>query len=94
MRKIEQLMVAAIKNKKDFHLDNTTVIIDTVNDKANVFLHNNHIGEYVYGQDCFMVNKSTLEQWPSNTTKSRLRALGCNVYTKKGVTYLNDEPIN
>lgn len=41
-----------------------------------------------------MVNKSTLEQWPSNTTKSRLRALGCNVYTKKGVTYLNDESIN
>jgi hypothetical protein len=35
----------------------------------------------------------TLSRWSTNTTKSRLRALGANVTTRKGVTYLNNVAI-
>ena len=37
-----------------------------------------------------MTNTDTLRRYPTNTTKSRLRALGVNVTTRKGVTYLGD----
>ena len=37
-----------------------------------------------------MVKAKALKRWPTVTTKSRLRALGVNVYTRKGITYVND----
>lgn len=39
------------------------------------------------------VNTRTLNQWGTNTTLSRLRALGANVRRCKGVILLNDQPL-
>lgn len=40
-----------------------------------------------------LVERSTLKDYPTNTTKSRLKALGVDVYTKAGVTYIGDEVV-
>lgn len=92
MRVIEKKMIAAINEGKDFTLNNTHVKIDA--NTAHVFLHGNHIasvGGYV--ADNVMVNIDTLRAYPTPTTKSRLRALGVDVFTKKGITYLNGEEV-
>jgi hypothetical protein len=83
MRQIEKKMIDAIKQGRNFTLDNTHVIIDA--NTAHVFLHGNHIASVV---NDVIVNKDTLKLFPTPTTKSRLRALGVDVYTKKGITYL------
>ena len=89
MRVIEKKMLNAIDQGKDFKLHNTQVTI-TFN-KAHVFLHDNHIASVVDGKT--IVNLDTLRAYPTPTTKSRLRALGVDVYTKNFVTYMNGEAI-
>lgn len=91
MRKIEKLMVQAIVNRERFAQDNTMVSI--VENTAQVFLHGNHIATMDYTTRMLTVNVETLRRWPSPTTKSRLRALNVNVYTKNHTTYLNNEVI-
>ena len=89
MRKIEKKMIEAIEQGRNFTLANTHVKIDA--NTAHVFLHGNHIASVV--NEIVMVNVDTLRKYPTNTTKSRLRALGINVSTKKGITYLNGEEV-
>ena len=89
MRVIEKKMIDAIQQGRNFTLDNTHVKIDA--NTAHIFLHGNHIASVV--NDNVMVNVDTLRKYPTNTTKSRLRALGVNVSTKKGITYLNGEEV-
>lgn len=91
MRKIEQQMMTAIMNRKSWQGGNTTVSIRDEN-SVSVFLHGNHIAD-VWSLGFISVNQETLRQWSTPTTKSRLRALGANVATRKGVTYLNDVAI-
>jgi hypothetical protein len=93
MRKIEKEMINAIRSHKNFGSANTRVRIAGNGDMAAVYLHGNHIASVDYPTGFLCVNKETLARWPSPTTKSRLRALGANVYTRKGVTYLNDQPV-
>lgn len=98
MRKIETQMLEAIKARKSVALGNTTVqylpALDTPLhariEYAKVFLHGNHIASYTYSHDKVDYNPMTLAQWPTPTTKSRLRALGVSVYTKQGKTYVKD----
>lgn len=90
MRKVEKQMIAAIKNRSPFHGRNTTVYINT--SKAEIFLHGNHIADWTWDGG-LSVNEYTLSRWPSVTTKSRLRALGANVYTKKHQVYLDGKAI-
>ena len=98
MRKIESQMLAAIKARKSVSLGNTTVqyleALDTPTqariEYAKIFLHGNHIASYTYSHDKFDYNPMTLAKWPTPTTKSRLRAMGIGVYTKKGKTYVKD----
>jgi hypothetical protein len=87
MRTIEKKMLAAIESgKEDWSLDNTRVM--AIVGGFEVQLHGNRIATVdEYGS--VKVDVSTLKRWPSNTTKSRLRALGCNVQTKKGEIYLD-----
>jgi prepilin-type processing-associated H-X9-DG protein len=93
MRKIEQQMNNAIAQRVAFSKDNTLVTI--VNDgnpygtRAEVYLHGNHIANYWYQDASVEVNERTLAEWSTVTTKSRLRALGANVTTKRGQTFLN-----
>ena len=89
MRVIEKKMVEAIQQGRNFTLDNTHVKIDF--NTAHVFLHGNHIASVTNGN--VIVNEDTLRAYPTPTTKSRLRALGVNVYTKDHKTFLNGEAI-
>jgi hypothetical protein len=92
MRKIEQQMLTAISTRKSWQCGNTTVSnIDAVN--SAIYLHGNHIADVNSLNGFVLVNTDTLRQWSTPTTKSRLRALGANVSTRKGVTYLNNVAI-
>ena len=87
MRKIEAQMLKAIISRKNWSQANTEVVIG-FQDTAQVFLHGNHIANV---EPCgfVRVNFNTLAKWPTNTTKSRLRALGCDVRTRDFVTYVD-----
>lgn len=92
MRKIESQMLNAILNRKSWQLDNTSVTVR--NDASmSVFLHGNHIADIDCPTGFVLVNQETLRRWQTPTTKSRLRALGANVSTRKGVTYLDNVAI-
>ena len=90
MRQVEKRMVEAVNFGIPFQGSNTTVTIDF--NTAHVFLHGNHIASVVQNGKV-MVNLDTLRAYPTSTTKSRLRALGVDVYTKKGITFVNGEEI-
>ena len=74
-----------------FHYYNSTVGHSLDIPSALVYLHGNHIATVTQGS--VRVNIDTLRKYPTVTTKSRLRALGVNVCTKKGITYLYGEAI-
>jgi hypothetical protein len=100
MRKIEIQMLNAIYNSKSWQLGNT-VVTHRFDGSMSVYLHGNHIADMVNSNmvddiitsRVLEVNKETLRRWSTPTTKSRLRALGADVSTRKGVTYLNNEAI-
>lgn len=87
MRKIEKEMCLAIAQKRSWKSGNTEVVyqpamntqIRACIEYAKVFLHNNHIGTFVYSAQVFDYNPVTFAKWPTLTTKSRLRAMGVNV---------------
>jgi hypothetical protein len=91
MRVIEQNMLNAIQAKKAFTSANTCVSFD--NQDATVYLHGHRIAT-VCPVGIVTVDQGTLLDYPTNTTKSRLRALGVDVCTKKGVLFLDGEPLN
>jgi hypothetical protein len=99
MRKIEKQMLAAVQNKREFRLDNTSVVFvpafgDSLTTRSEVYLHGNLIAKYWHDlAEPLEVNLVTLSRWQTPTTKSRLRALGANVATRKGITYLNNQPV-
>ena len=70
MRKIESLMNAAIKEGKDFKMDNTEVLYFSGHDKSQVYLYGNLIAE---------VGPTYIELFDGGhqtaTTKSRLNAI-------------------
>ncbi len=96
MRNIEIQMLNAIYNNKAWQSGNTAVT-PKIDGTLAVYLHGNHIADIgsIVGanRDFLIVNTETLRQWSTPTTKSRLRALGANVSTRKGVTYLNNVAI-
>jgi hypothetical protein len=92
MRKIEKQMNDAIYTQKRWALQNTIVSpIDDVN--VAVYLHGHEIAIVNTYNGFTMTNIDTLRRYPTNTTKSRLRALGVDVATRKGVTYLDGKAI-
>jgi hypothetical protein len=101
MRKIEKQMLNAISSKVDKWMNNNTSVfyvsaIESGNPfgaRSEVYLHGNHIADYWHESGSLEVDCRTLSQWATVTTKSRLRALGANVATRKGITYLNDVAI-
>ena len=88
MRKIEQQMNDAIQNRRFWCKDNTMVHSDGM-----VYLHGNHIATVTPDSGEIKVNLYTLRRWPSMTTRSRLRALGADLVSIKGVLHLNGKSI-
>ena len=74
MRKIEQQMIQAIKDNKDWKLDNTRVEYYPESSSSCVYLHGNHIAT-VTDTDVTIYDGG----WQSNTTKSRLNAI-CDAF--------------
>ena len=70
MRLIEQQMIDAIKQRKDWKKDNTAVYYDSTIGVTSVHLHCNHIASISDGEV-----KVYDGGWQSNTTKSRLNAI-------------------
>lgn len=97
MRKIEQLMNAAIENitngssAKGWSFGNT--IVTNAGDRAKVFLHGNHIAD-VFNNGKVEINVPTLCRWNTPTTRSRLNALGAKVNTRKGTIYVDGVAVN
>ena len=93
MRKIEQDMKRAIMYAKNWCSGNTQVLVFGLERRAKVYLHGNFIGAWDYDNDSFIVDVDTLRAWPTPTTKSRLRALGVDVCTRRGSVYLYGEAL-
>ena len=70
MRKIERQMNQAIRERRNWAGSNTTVMINTNNNKAKVYLHGNLIAEVC---DEFVAIFDG--GWQTVTSKSRLNAL-------------------
>jgi len=87
MRKIEEEMLNAIEYGLNWCKDNT--MVSQSGGKAYVYLFGKRIAHYDYYEKALVPDRQTLANWPTNTTKSRLRALGVDVYTKNHITYLN-----
>lgn len=81
MRKIDAEMKTAVANHRSWKSSNTEVVADS--NTVKVYLHGNHIAT-VNGKNV-EVNMDTVSRWPTNTTLSRLRALGVSVRRVKGV---------
>lgn len=101
MKAIEQEMLRAIfNNKEHWSKDNTSIEREDLPDEVShyhVYLHGNHIATVAHKHMrtlSVIADENTLQDYPTVTTKSRLRALGVNVYTKAYTTYLDGEPIN
>lgn len=97
MRLIEKEMNRAVDNGLDWHKDNTEVItVKGFNVQlSGVYLHGNHIANVSVGPFGHKVtpNCDTLRDYPTRTTMSRLRALGVDVCTRKGVVHLDGKPL-
>ena len=88
MKVIESKMVHAVKYGQHFKRNNTEVWPG-----GDVWLHGNHIAT-VHPNGIVTVNIRTLRQWPTVTTKSRLRALGVPVYQRGYNTYIGEQEIH
>lgn len=84
MRTIEKMMCAAVNGRKSWMLSNTSVSINRENGEVRVYLHGNCI--YRKNNEGEFIN---LCGWNTNTTRSRLRALGIDICTKNYTPYLN-----
>jgi hypothetical protein len=93
MRLIESQMNDAIATKSVWAKDNTEVMYYTFNNLSHIRLHGHHIAYYDHNSGDLVPTVSTLATWPTRTTKSRLRALGVDVCTRKGITYINDKEV-
>ena len=99
MRKIEKEMLRAIACNEAWSKDNTRVEPTFADGllACRVFLHGNHIADTLQVSANGIVqvfpNRETLAQWPTVTTKSRLRALGVNLTQKAGVISIDGEAV-
>jgi hypothetical protein len=99
MRKIEEEMLSAIEARKNWSKGNTSVRYFSGEENGNpflhraeIYLHGNHIATHYYIYRETEPNEKTFRKWPTTTTRSRLRALGINASTRKGVAYIGNEP--
>lgn len=88
-RKIEQAMVAAINERRDWTSGNTHVEFFPEEDEqvraiSAVYLHGSLIATYHHDTQTVEPDRDTFREWPTATTASRLRALGVHASIKNG----------
>lgn len=96
MRKIEDMMNAAVANNSNWTNSNTSVTYCPESEESKVYLHGNHIA--TVGDNFLQIFDGG---WQSNTTKSRLNALinrFCNgatdgVYQSKFEWFIRDNNV-
>ena len=88
MRVVEERMLNAVRNHQSRSLGNTQVVVD--GNICKVYLHGNKIYEKNYADGTEMFSNAG---WYSNTTRSRLNALGANIYQKNWTWYNYDGTI-
>ena len=99
MRQIEKQMLRAIGANEAWSKDNTRVEPTDADGMlaCRVFLHGNHIADTLqidrHGRIQVFPNLATLADWPTPTTKSRLRALGVNLTQSRGVISIDGEAV-
>lgn len=81
MREIEIKMNNAIERRRNWSLSNTKVLV--LFGVVYVYLHDNLIMKMSRNG----VKYYSIAGWNTPTTRSRLRALGCNVTTRRGKLY-------
>lgn len=94
MRKIEEAMCAAVKERRNWQSGNTRVQVKDGGNWVKVYLWDNLIYTECREDGA---KRFTLAGWNTNTTRSRLRALGVDVcqkdyraYYKNRFIYKND----
>lgn len=98
MRSIEQEMLKAMNRFKQeskaqtWRKDNTKIRSDTVG-HISVYLHDNRIAYTAAFTKKLTVDINTLREWPTMTTRSRLRALGFDLCSIKGELHLDNVSI-
>lgn len=96
MRKIEQSMLMAVYDRRNWSSGNTEVIQHPEYGLCEVLLHGNLIAmvEYLpYNVRHVSPAMGTVQRWPTRTTFSRLRALGVDVEVVRGKTYINGRAV-
>lgn len=93
MRNIEEDMIHAIRNGKGFTQGNTAVLWNESGAAFYVSLHGNTIARGEPDGYGFRITAVNLCGWNTTTTRSRLRALGVPVTTKRGVPYIGGNEI-
>lgn len=83
MRKIEEKMLKAFKEKRNWRERNTQVFVSPTTHEVRVGLYNRCIAKTNINNEVLY----SFGGYNSPTTRSRLRALGCNVSVKKGIPY-------
>lgn len=82
MKKIEEQMIGAIRRMRSWCKKNTRVFVgfDGVEYSWSVYLHGHRIAWGSYGEHGWKLDGASLRGWDTATTKSRLRALGVDVW--------------
>ena len=87
MRKIDAEMKTAVAERRSWKSGNTEVVADS--NTVKVYLHGNPIATVDESKNV-EVNMDTVSRWPTNTTLSRLRALGVSVRRVGGVVQFEE----
>lgn len=92
MRKIEEEMNEAIANGNNWQKDNTAVIFTRHHNELQgaVFLHSNMIAHITPNKTIIPVEETFLQN-PTQTTVSRLKALGVDAQIKNQCPMINGQ---
>lgn len=90
MRKIEEAMCAAVKERRNWQSGNTRVQVKDGGNWVKVYLWDNLIYTECNEDGA---KRFTLAGWNTNTTRSRLNALGVGVTQRNWMPYYNGHEI-
>lgn len=90
MRKIDEMVLNAVENKGNLSVSNTHVATDSTKSITRVYLHGNLIAKYDHRTGKRYFN---MRGWNSNTTRSRLNALGADVRQRNFKPVFNGQVI-